>query len=248
MGLNPYFLNTDEILNVLLGELPAGVYAEDRADNPDVNKRSVTSSELRAHAQMLAGIYSQANAVFNNFYITTLQADGLAQWEIDYFGAIQSSALTFDERIQNLSDKFRAQGGINLPYINGQISNILTPQGLTWAILPLSGQVNEDGDTGTWILGYSSLGQNTYLGGLDPENGSNADFVPLDCDLDYAAAGLTLAQLQDIQNTAYAYEVRIYGHADADTLAALDAMLTKYEPARSTHYIMNDASPPTPPT
>ena len=112
----------------------------------------------------------------------------------------------------------------------------------------MSGQVNENGDTGTWILGYSSLGQNTYLGTLDPLIGDRSGFTPLDCSLDYAAAGITAGQLADIQKMAYSYEVRIYGNADAVTLALLDSDLTKYEPARSTHIILNNATPPAAPT
>lgn len=248
MGLNPYFLNTEQLLDILLAELPPGVYPQDRANSSDVTKISYSSAELRAHATLIAGVYLQANNVFNNFFITTLTPDGLAQWEKDYFGAIQDSSLSFTERQQNLFAKFRATGGLSLPYITSIVSGILTPVGLTFAILPLSGQVNTNGDTGTWILGYSSLGQNTYLGSLDPIIGEQSGFTPLDCSLNYTAAGITADQLADIQETAYAYEVRIYGNADATTLALLDKDLTKFEPARSTHIILNNSTPPATPT
>lgn len=231
-----------------MAELPAGVYPTDRANYVDTNKNSYSSAELRAHATMISGIYEQASAVFNNFFITTLTADGLSQWEKDFFGAIQDSSLTFDQRKQNLFAKYRATGGLSLPYITSIVSGILGPLVISFAILPLSGQVNEDGNTGAWILGYSSLGLNTYLGGLDPIIGAQLDFVALDCNLNYAAAGITSDQLAEIQRTAYAYELRIYGNADATTLALLEKNLTKFEPARSTHTIMNNATPPAAPT
>lgn len=244
----PYFLNTEEFLDVFLGELPAGVYATDRANNPNPLKRSYSSAEFRAHANILSDLSEQALAVYQNFFITTLQPDGIGQWEIDFFGSIQDGSQSFDQRKQNLFAKYRATGGISLPYISSIIEGILGPKGLTYAILPLSGQTNDDGDTGAWILGYSSLGQNTYLAALDPLVGERQDLTPLDCSMDYAAAGLTIDQLHDIQATAYTYEVRIYGDADNATIAALDAALTKYEPARSTHIIMNNATPPAAPT
>lgn len=231
-----------------MAELPAGVYAEDLANNTNPNLNSSSSAELRSHANLYATVYETAEDVYNNFFITTLQPDGIGQWEVDYFGAIQDASQTFAQRQSNLSAKFRATGGLSLPYINSLISSLLTPLGLTWAILPLSGQVNENGDTGAWILGYSSLGQNTYLAALDPIVGEMMNYTPLDCNLNYADAGLTAEQLVDIQTTAYQYEVRIYGNASATTLTMLDNLLTKYEPARSDHVILNNAAPPTPPS
>jgi len=248
LGLNPYFLNTEEILDLLLGELPAGVYSQDRANNPDPTKISYSSAELRAHANLLSNFETQGQSVYNNFFITTLMSDGLSQWEKDFFGAIQDSSLTYTQRIQNLLAKYRATGGLSVPYITGIVAGILGPIGLSFAILPLSGQVNNDGNTGAWILGYSSLGLNTYLSTIDPIWCDLVGFTPLDCSLDYAAAGITALQMAEIQDVAYSYEVRIYGNADATTLALLDADLTKFEPARSTHIIMNNASPPAAPT
>lgn len=248
MSVGQYFLNEDEILVLLMAELPEGVYAQDLANNIDPSKNSYSSAELRAHANLYDGIYETAEDVYNNFFITTLQPDGVGQWEVDYFGAIQDASQGFAARKANLTAKFRATGGLSLPYINSLISGLLTPLGLTWAILPLSGQVNENGDTGAWILGYSSLGQNTYLGGLDPIIGEMMDFTPLDCSLNYAAAGITADQLAEIQTTAYQYEVRIYGNASSATLTALDNLLKKFEPARSDHVIMNNATPPVPPS
>jgi hypothetical protein len=182
--------------------------------------------------------------VFNNFFITTLSSDGLGQWEKDFFGTAQDSALSFTQRKQSLFAKYRATGGLSVPYITDIVSGILSPVGLEFEILPLSGQVNANGITGAWVLGYSALGLDTYLTTIDPLWGERIGYTPLDCSLDYASAGLTAQQLEDIQTTAYGYEVRIYGTADGITLDILNKYLTKYEPARSTHIIMNNATPP----
>lgn len=248
MGINPLFLTDEQLLDLLLAELPDGVYAQDRANAPNPAHNSYSSSEMRATATILAGVYTSAQQVFSNYFITTLAEDGLGQWETDYFGGVQDASIGFLARQQNLFAKFRATGGLSMPYITSVVSGILDPVGLPFAILALSGQVNTNGDTGTWILGYSSLGQDTYLGDLDPLIGERIGYTPLDCSLDYAAAGITADQLLQIQNQAYAYEVRIYGNADATTLSLLEKTLTKLEPARSTHYIFNNSTPPTPPS
>ena len=86
----------------------------------------------------------------------------------------------------------------------------------------------------------------TYLGLIDPILGAGRDvgIVPLDCELDYAAAGISQDEMQEIQESAYTYEVKIFGNASAETLALLNKRLTAAEPARSTHIITNNATPP----
>ena len=54
----------------------------------------------------------------------------------------------------------------------------------------------------------------------------------------------TLDEMIEIQETAYMYEIDIYGNADAATLALLDRQLTALEPARSSHIIRNNVTPP----
>lgn len=242
------FPDEEQILTILMGELPEGVYAADRANDPNPDKRSVSSSELRAHARLLAMLYSNLEIINEDKAITTVSPTGLSNWEKELFATAQDSSLDYMTRQQNLLAKRRASGGISLPAIRAVAAGILTPAGLTFAILPLNGQSNGT-DTGAWILGVSSLGEDTYLAELDPLIGTGLGLgqTPLDCSLDYAAAGITAQQLAQIQATAYTYEVRIYGHADANTLAVLDSQLTALEPARSTHIIMNDATPPSTP-
>jgi hypothetical protein len=230
-----------------MSDLPEGVYAEDRADNADLSQRSYSSSELRAHAQVYATLYSNLEDIYLNKFISTIQPDGLADWEKELFATTQDATLPFTTRQQNLLAKIRANGGISLPAIRAVVAAILTPQGLAFDILPYNGQYNGTA-YGAWILEESQLGYDTYLAAQDPLIGAmqNPGQVPLDCSLNYAAAGITQQQLIDIQMTAYTYEVDIYGNADANTLALLDSQLTALEPARSTHVIRNNVTPPQP--
>ena len=231
----PIFLTIDEFFTVLFAELPAGVYAPDDATDPDPAKRSVSSSELRAISQMFADASGNLELVYEDKFLSTVTSDGLLLWEKDYFDSAQDSSLPLETRRQNLISKIRSTGGISYPAIYSLIQGILGA--IPFDLLPYSGQKN-----GAWLLGRSSLDQNTWLAKLDPLNGARQDigFSPLDCSLDYASDGLTADQLTAIQSTAYEYEVRIYGQASQATLNLLDARLTQFEPARSTHVIRNN--------
>ena len=231
-----------------MGELPEGVYAEDRANDPNPDKRSVSSSELRAHARMLAVLYQNLDVINQDKAITTVSPSGLSNWEKQLFATAQDASQPDLTRQQNLLAKKRASGGISLPAIRAVASAILTPVGLAFDIFQTNGASNGT-DTGAWVLGVSRLGEDTYLALQDPliGTGMGPGQTPLDCSLDYAAAGITALQLAQIQQTAYSYEVRIYGHASANILAVLDAALTALEPARSAHKILNDSVPPSTP-
>lgn len=237
------FPSTEQVLDILLGELPGGVYAEDRADDPDLDLRSYSSSELRAHAEIFANLYQNLFDINRDKFISTITPDALNAWEKDLFSEAQDASQTFEYRKQNLLSKKRTQGSIALPNINSIVSGILGPLGIPFEILPYSGQSNGV-NTGAWLLELSGLDVGTYLADIDPIWGALVGYTPLDCNLDYAAAGITLAQMQAIQATAYTYELRIYGNVSADILDLLDKNLTQYEPARSTHVIRNNAQLP----
>lgn len=243
---SPIFPGIEQILDILFAELPDGVYATDRADNPDVDKRSYSSSEIRAHAQIFANLYENLLNINRDKFLTTVTVDGLAPWEKELFASAQDSSKPFSFRQQNLISKWRSTGGISLPYISSIIHSILDPVGLTFEILPYSGQSNGV-ENGAWILNLTPLGKNSFLSARDPLFGEQQDMVPLDCNLDYAAAGITAQDLADIQATAYTYEVQIFGNASAEVLSILNKQLTALEPARSTHVITNNASGPVDP-
>lgn len=241
-----FFPNVEQILDILMAEMPAGVYAEDRADNPDTTKRSVSSSEIRAHAQLFANLYDNLDTISSDKFVSTVTAGSLARWEADLFSEPQDPTQSFAVRQANLLAKLRLIRGINYASIFSIVDGILTPLGLPFSIFQFNGCGQGQNPGGGWILSVSALGLSTYLAAGDPLLGAGRDpgITPLDCNLNYAAAGITAQQLADIQATAYTYGVQIYGIADAATLAALDAALTKFEPARSTHIITNNAVPP----
>ena len=244
MALN-LFPNAEQILDILLGEIPPGVFAEDRADSPDESQRSYSSSELRVWSQQIADLYENLQKVENNKFIVTADVIGLTQWEKELFSTAQDSNQSVTDRRQNLLAKLRSSGGISLEAILSVIHGILDPVGLPFELLTWCGSSN-GAVTGAWILDVSALGLDTYLGTLDPLNGTGLGLglTPLDCRLDYVAAGLTLDEMIEIQETAYMYEIDIYGNADAATLALLDRQLTALEPARSSHIIRNNVTPP----
>lgn len=229
-------------MNLLLSELPDGVYAIDRADNPDKDKRSYSSSELRAHAQMLADLYSNLEDINSDKFATTVTPEGLAAWERQLFQTAVDGSLTYAERQTRILTKLRASGGISYPFIRAIVAAILDPIPIDFEIVTYCGF-----NGGAWILDVSPLDEDTYLSAMDPLLGARRDLDALDCNLDYAAAGLTAQDLIDIQTTAYTYEVRILGIADAATLAQLEQQLTQLEPARSTHVIYNDFPGPVAP-
>lgn len=232
----PIFLTTDEFMLILLSELPDGVYANDYANDPDVTRRSVSSSEFRALATLLDNLSQNLQLIYSDKFLSTVTAAGLSEWENDFFTTAQDATLSVDTRRQNLISKLRATGGISLPAIQSIVAGILGD--IPFDLLPYSGQAS----IGAWILGQSLLGASTWLSALDPVVGARNDhgYVPLDCSLNYAADGLTADQLASIQTTAYTFEIRIYGNASAQTLALLDSRLTQLEPAFSTHVIRNN--------
>lgn len=235
----PIFLNITEVMQILLGELPQGVYASDFADLPNVNMRSYSSSEIRAHAQVYANIYSNLQDIYQNKFLSTVQPSAIGSWEKDLFVQVIDSSTPFETRKQNALTKYRATGGISYIYIYNLIFSILQPLGLDFTLATFCGM-----PMGAWHLDVSPLDRDTFLAEQDPILGAVQTFTPLDCSLDYAAAGLTLAQFRSIQATAYTYAVYIYGNADAMTLSTLDQVLTQAEPGGSTHIIINNSPLP----
>lgn len=239
----PFFPTIEQILDIFFVEIPQGVYPEDRADNTDFTKRSYSSSEIRAHAQLFANLYDNLENIYKDKFISTVTPDGLSPWELDLFADPQDPMQTFAQRQTNLLNKLRSTGGISYPAISTLIHSVLDPLSLTFDIIQYNG-CGPNASEGAWILEVSILDVSTFLAAMDPLVGERRDLPPLRCDLDFAASGLTFDELTAIQDTAYTYEVRIFGNADAATLALLDKLLTQKEPARSTHIITNNALTP----
>lgn len=235
------FLNVEQILDAFFRQLPPGQFADDRADNVDPMKRSLSSSELRSQAAVLATAYGNLEAIFNNKFITYADETGLARWEKDLFAEAIDRSKPIELRRADAKAKFNANGGISYDAIRAILDPMFLAIGLEYELVCWCGLFG-----GAWILDESQLDVETYLSLMDPLLGA-AGPAPLDCDLDYSAAGLTAQNLEDIQRTAYTYEVRIFGNASADFLARLNIILTQSEPARSTHYLYNNFPGPVAP-
>lgn len=239
--MRQHFLSEEQNLDLLIAELPEGVYAVDRADDPNPAKRSYSSSELRAASRLEAMVYENLRLIYLDKFISTATEVGITQWERDLFKDPQDTSLDLEVRRAKALGKYRQIGSISLPAIVSVIHSVLDPVGIPF-IVRSSCQTSEDEGTPSWVFEVSLLGFDTYLADGDPLAGAVVT-NPLDCDLDYIAAGLTLAQFLAIQNTAYSYEVLLLGVADAQTLTLLDRRLTESEPARSTHHIINNWMP-----
>lgn len=224
-----------------MDELPEDQFAQDRADDPSYLKRSLSSSDLRAQSVILATAYANMAQIYENKFGTYVDSDGMRRWEKDWFPDAVDASQPLVNRRANLISKIRAIGGISMPAIMAILDPVFAQEGLMYDLVTWCGM-----NGGAWILDVSPLDVDTYLSFLDPLIGA-AEPNPLDCDLDYAAAGLTAQDLIDIQRTAYTSEVRIYGTASAAFLAKIDKLMTQYEPARSTHYIFNSFPGPIPP-
>lgn len=301
------FLSLEQCMDILQAEMPKGVYATDRADDADINRRSYSSSEIRAHAQIYANLYANLQTIHANKYISTCTIEEIGRWEKQLFKEAVDSSQPFATRKQNLLSKYRSQGGISYTIINNLIHSVLDPLGLAFDLVTFCGQNN-----GAWILDLTELDVGTYLAALDPLVGTNFDLpYILDCDLElelvgdiaassdtitniestsrvlvgagvtgpgiptgttvlsktsttitmsanatdtealasfqvqnYVVDGFTAQDIEDIQSTAYTYEVRIYGVASQGTLDTLDSLLTEKEKAGSTHVIKNNYPSP----
>ena len=237
----PQFGDVEKLVDLFLSELPEGVFAEDRADNPDPSKRSFSSSDIRAEMQVLASVYANLSAIYDDKFANTVTLDGASRWEKELFPDAQDSSQPLSVRQANLVAKIRASGGISSSVIHDIVDGLLTPAGFTFDLVTFWGQ-----NGGAWLFEESPVDVSTYLASMDPLRGASTP-APLDCSLNSSAAGLTAQQVTEIQETAYTYEIRIYGNAPADLLSRLDWMLGQFEPARSTHRIFNNFPGPVAP-
>jgi len=233
-------LDVEQILSAFFRQLPKGQFAEDRADDPDPARRSISSSDLRAQSEALAGAYGNLQAIWSNKFITYADAQGIARWEKDLFSETVDQSLALPIRRANALAKFRANGGISWDAITAILDPLFAELGMPYQLVCWCGAFG-----GAWVLDFSVLDVETYLSLFDPLIGAAAGLN--NCDLDYISAGLTAQDLEDIQRTAYTYEVRIFGNAPLAFLDRLEKILTEAEPARSTHVIFNNFPGPVPP-
>jgi hypothetical protein len=234
------FGDLEKLVDLFLAELPKGMFAEDRADDPDPARRSFSSSEIRSQMELVAQAYLNLKQIYDDKFVGTLSSDGARRWEKQMFPFAVDSSQPLAVRRANILTKLRATGGISYFIIDSIVATVLGTESLDYELISWCGQ-----NGGAWIFEESILDVHTYLSATDPILGVQIG-NPLDCSLDYVAAGLTFDQLLGIQATAYTYEVRILGNASAGLIARLKDQLSQYEPARSTHFIFNNFPGPVP--
>ena len=216
----PYFPTESDLFNILQIEAPEGVYPQ------GAPSAYFSTADNDSIASIVATAYQNAAVIYNNFWPQTLNvspANGekINDWEIKIFGSIQDTTQTLQVRINNILAKIRNKPAISLTYVAAIVANILAVSGVAYDILEWGS------DTGGWVLDFSQLEINTFL---------NPGRV---FDLAFGSSG----DLADDQQTAYTYEIRIYGTIPDVTYQLLDSTLTKIEPARSTHVITQGLNP-----
>lgn len=193
------------------------------------------TAEMHSVAQVISDAYTNASGIYQNFFPQSCDSTAINQWEIKVFGQLGDSSLTLAQRQALVIQKLQAPRGISLA-IMYQVVNFTLP-GLSFEIVPYSsGQGN-----GGWELGVSQLGFDTYL---NYNTQYYLAYGPQLCSDTPATWGLSAQDWANLQAMAYGYEVRIYGTTlTALQRAKLDAALTKAEPARSYHVILDGLDP-----
>lgn len=224
----PHFLTRDEIYRVLQRELPDSVYADGAPSG------ALTTADNYSLAGVVADSYTNLNRIYQNKFPQTADED-INDWEFMVFGALSPASLTLSQRQALLVNYLRTKPKLS---VQGMI-NVVTGAVPETAVSGID--ISEWGCyTGGWVLDESELDVTTIL------NGENLVDVtgPGICGANPADYGKTPAEWALMQEEAYTYQVNIYGYTlSADQRATIDALLTKAEPARSTHVIVDGLDP-----
>jgi hypothetical protein len=227
------FLSTDEIYRMWQRELPEGVYFDGSATG------SFSTASVRAKSMLLKTAYDNMARVYDNQY-PQLADERIFDWELYAFGRYLPGSLTLAERRTKILDRFRLRPGITTSDMKAVVLSIIG-QDKTVEIRPWGC------DGGVWLLGISQLGIDTYLAGARLVDITPGVFPGLDlCDLSDDTDPILSSDfyLAELQETAYTYEVCIFGYTLTDDERNLmDAELKKYEPARAAHVITDNLDP-----
>jgi hypothetical protein len=225
------FLTQPELYLLLARELPDDVYPF--SANPADYWHT---ADLAAHAEAIKNAYDAMEVAYNNYWPQTADEEGIAHHEIARFGDL-SIGLTLQARRDRVLAKMRSMPSLSKPDLKALVEAEL-PTGTLVQLVGWNQYLAGGGVGGTWYLGVSQLGVDTYLGAY----GSHAYPPGADlCEEDGSELGMTAQEWADYQAQAYTFEVRIYAYtATADELAAIDRVLLEAEAARSQHVIRNN--------
>lgn len=224
------FLTRAELYLLIQRELPEDVYPH--SGKPE---DFLSTSESDAQSEIIANYYEKLEAAYENFFPQTADESGVALHEIMEFGRL-SIGRTLSERRARLLLKNRELLSLSQTDLEELIRREL-PDGTIFQIV----NWNRLGEGGSWYLGESELGFDTYLGG----SGSHSYPPGTDiCQKDGSDVFLTPDEWSDYRTNAFTYEVRIYEYTPTDAeLEELTRVLEESEAARDGRIIRTNVDP-----
>lgn len=219
------FLTRYECYRMLQRELPEGVYPD---GNPE---KYYSTADQDSVADVMATGYANLERIYLNYWPQTAE-EKLTDWEITAFGQPLDANLSLADRRNRVVAKLRARKGITKKDMKDAVQSIIGSDKdvviVEWGC--------PGGEFGTWQIGVSLLGYNTYLGGYNMLliTGKDACANPL-------PYGVSKEEWDGMKRQAYTYEVKIFGYtlSTAERLA-IDSALSAAEPARSSHVISDN--------
>lgn len=224
----PKFLNRAEIYRLLQRELPEDVYPDGPAS------AYYSTADMDSVAAVAASGYANLERIYENYWPQTAD-ERITDWEKTVFGFPLEASLSLAERRDRVVTKLRAKKGITRLDMKEAVLGIIGSD-KDVEIVPWN---CSNGEFGTWAIGVSLLGYNTYLGNANMLRVTGPDA----CDIDPADYGMTEEEWLDVRRQAYTYEVKIFGYTiSTSERSALESALDAAEAARDGHLI-NDGLP-----
>lgn len=246
----PKFLTASEVYGVISNELPDGLFAY----SPQPNKFYITA-EFYSYSAGIANTYTTMQAIYKNLFVTTAE-ENIPDYEVMYFGKKANTDLTIEERRGRLLAKIRSQLSVSVWDLLTFIVSYL-PEG-TFAQLVEYGNFNS---RDVWQVGVDfgvygavdtcELGTMSYLAAGCPQEltGELADEVwgpgwnYLDPLPEHVTgdAQITQAKMLAMRETAYTYEIRIFGYTlSAEAQVQFEQDLLAIHPCRSQYYLQQN--------
>lgn len=223
----PIFLSRSDVYRLIQRELPEGAY-------PDgAPSAFFATADSDSTAAVIATAYANQGRIYANFFPQTAD-EKQVDWEELMFGRQLDSALSLQQRRDRVIARIRTRRRCTPGDIKQTVYTVIDSSILV--------EIIEWGcENGGWVLDESQLDISTILNG--PQVFAvTGDAIP--CPPTAAAFGITQDELEEMQEEAYTYEVRIYGYTlTAQELADLEEALTANEPSRSQHIISDGLDP-----
>jgi hypothetical protein len=220
------FLTAQTLYRLLQQELPEDVYPDGAPAD------FLHTADTYATAQVLGGHYTNLERVFLNAFPADAE-ELIQEWELTIMGNRLDQSATDEQRKNRYLQRLRSPRGISIPRLEGVVRSVLGEM-VDFEI------VESNCEDGTWVLDESQLDISTILNAL---SGVEEQLRVLDPNCQFRESpppGISAEDWEDYRNTAYSYEVRIYNQTLTETqMIALDQELSRSEPARSAHTIID---------